>query len=541
MCMRPQLSRGNGLFLGSMGVALLALLFFLLVWPLPHSPAPAQAPATPTSNSIVNENAHLGTTSWQFPYDAGATTQIQAYASATSVAPGQPLTFYVSTQTAGMRYLISIYRLGWYGGLGGRLMSVQANQIGQAQGYFDLNTNRLLGCHTCRVDPQSGLVEAQWQPSYTLRVPAAWPTGVYLAKFSDANNKQTYASFVVRGNPHSRYIVVTADTTDEAYNNWGGNSLYGYNSSSETNNVGRAVKVSFDRPYVQNFGSGFVLQFEAVTIRWLERQGYDLSYLSSVDLHADPAQLLQHRAYLSIGHDEYWTKEMRDGVEAARDHGVGLAFLGADAAYWQMRFEPDSVGVANRTIVCYQVTTATHDLARDPLYGKDNTRVTAQWRDPVLNRPENALIGIMFSNLTRAHSFPWQVSAQAPSALLEGTGLQAGQAYGCGLVGYEWDRVFANGATPAGLHVLSVSPTVYGNKSPDVSHTTYYIASSGAMVFATGSIYWTRALDSYRHYKDKMCAGQTLVIPGMQKLMAHMMDALVSKHPRGVNVGAGLG
>src|SRR6266516_2956886 len=423
-------------------------------------------------------------------------------------------------------------RLGWYGGLGGRLMSVQANQIGQAQGYFDLNTNRLLGCHTCRADPQSGLVEAQWQPSYTLRVPAAWPTGVYLAKFSDANDKQTYTSFVVRGNPHSRYIVVTADTTDQAYNNWGGYSLYGYNSL-HTNSAGRAVKVSFDRPYIQNFGSGFVLQYEADAIRWLERQGYDLSYLSSVDLHADPAQLLHHRAYLSIGHDEYWTKEMRDGVESARDHGVGLAFLGAAAAYWQMRFEPDSVGVANRTIVCYQVTTATHDLARDPLYGKDNTRVTAQWRDPVLNRPENALIGIMFSNLTRTHSFPWQVSAQAPSALLEGTGLQAGQAYGCGLVGYEWDRVFANGATPAGLHVLSVSPTVYGNKSPDVSHTTYYIASSGAMVFATGSIYWTRALDSYRLYKDKMCAGQTLVIPGMQKLMAHMMDALVSKHPRG--------
>ncbi len=156
--MKLRWSRGNALFLGSMGVALLALLFFLLVWPLPHSSVPAQAPATPISNSIVNENAHLGTTSWQFPYDAGATTQIQAYASATSVAPGQPLTFYVSTQTTGMRYLISIYRLGWYGGLGGRLMSVQANQIGQAQGYFDLNTNRLLGCHACRADPQSGLV-----------------------------------------------------------------------------------------------------------------------------------------------------------------------------------------------------------------------------------------------------------------------------------------------------------------------------------------------------------------------------------------------
>ncbi len=531
--MRLRLSRENVLFLGSIGVALLALLLSLVWGHFRHSQVPAQVPATPISNTIANENAHQGTTSWQIPYDEGASTQIQAYASATSVSPGQTLTFYVSTQSEGTLYSISIYRLGWYEGLGGRLMSSQANQIGHAQGYYDASTKRLVGCTSCRVDSQTGLVEAHWQPSYTLTVPSDWTTGVYLAKFTDANDMQTYARFDVRGNAHSTYVVVTSDTTYAAYNNWGGNSLYGYNSSGiETNSSGRAAKVSFDRPYVQSFGSGDVLRFEADAIHWFERQGYDLSYLSSVDLHADPAQLLQHRAYLSIGHDEYWTKEMRDGVEYARDHGVGLAFLEADAAYWQIRFEPDSAGVPNRTIVCYKVETANHDLARDPLYGKDNTRVTTKWRDPVLNRPENALIGIMFSDLNQRSDFRWQVSPQAQSPLLDGTGLQPGQKYGCGLVGYEWDRVFANGATPAGLHVLGVSPTLYGNNAPDVSNTTYYIAPSGAMVFATGSNYWTRSLDSYRLYKDKMCAGQDLVVPGMQRLMAHVMDALVVYHPR---------
>ncbi len=526
--MRLRLSRENVLFFGTIGAALLALLFTLVLWPFPQP----QMPATPISNIIVKENAHLGTNSWQIPYDKGASTQIQAYASATSVSPGQKLTFYVSTQIEGAPYSISIYRIGWYSGLGGRLMSFQANQIGHAQGYYNLSTNRLVGCNSCRVDTQTGLIEAHWQPSHTLTVPSDWTTGVYLAKFTDANDMQTYAPFVVRGNTHATYVVVTSNTTDEAYNNWGANSLYGYNSSaSETNGVGRAVKVSFDRPYVQSFGSGYVLQFEADAIHWFERQGYDLSYMSSIDLHEDPAQLLQHRAYLSIGHDEYWTKEMRDGVEHARDHGVGLAFLGADAAYWQMRFEPDSAGVPNRTIVCYKVDTGNDDLARDPLYGTDNTRVTALWRDPVLNRPENALIGIMFSNLTNQSSFPWQVSSQAKSPLLDGTGLQPGQEYGCDLVGYEWDRVFANGATPVGLHVLSISHTVYGNNQPDVSNTTYYIAPSGAMVFATGSIYWTRSLDSYRLYQDKNCAGQNTVIPGMQKLMARVMDALVINHP----------
>ncbi len=537
--MRFQFSRENVLFLGFIGVALLALLLSLVLRPFPHPQASdPQVPATPTSNiinnTIMNENIHPGTSSWEIPGDKEATTQIQAYADATSVSPGQKLTFYVSTQIEGTSYSISIYRLGWYEGLGGRLMSFQANQIGHAQGYYDPNTKRLVGCNSCRVDTQTGLVEAHWQASYRLTVPSDWTTGVYLAKFTDANDMQTYAPFDVRGNAHSAYVAVTSDTTYAAYNNWGGYSLYPFNSLN-TNGLGRGVKVSFDRPYAQGYGSGYVLQFEVDAIRWLEQQGYDLSYISSVDLHEDPAQLLQHRAYLSLPHDEYWSKEMRDGVEKARDQGVGLAFLGANASYWQIRFERDTAGVPNRTIVCYKVQTMYHDLALDPLYGKDNTRVTSQWRDPVLNRPENALIGIMFSNqidTTKQSSFPWEVDPSAKSWLLDGTGLQPGQQYGCDLVGYEWDRIFNNGATPPGLQVLATSHTTSGNNTADISNTTYYIAPSGAIVFATGSIYWANSLDSYRFSTDKTCVGQNLVIPGMQKLMAHVMDALVINHSR---------
>ena len=537
--MRLQLSRRNIVFTVFVGIAVIVLLLGLGLLPFgagraSQSPAQATATATSTSNVIVRENALLGTNSWQIPSGKGASTQIQAYASATSVSAGKTLTFYVSTQQEGTPYSIAIYRLGWYQGLGGRLETVQANQIGHAQGYYDPATNRLVNCTSCRIDMQTGLAEANWKPSYTLTVPSDWITGVYLAKFTDANEMQTYVPFDMRGNAHSTYVAVTSDTTYAAYNNWGGDSLYGYNSlktnNSESGDLG-GVKVSFDRPYIQGYGSGHVLAFEADAIHWLERQGYDLSYMSSVDLHEDPTQLLQHRAYLSLGHDEYWTKEMRDGVEYARDHGVGLAFLGADAAYWQMRFEPDSAGVPNRTIVCYKVETELHDLAHDPLYGKDNARVTAQWRDPVLARPENALIGIMYSSFVqKQNGFSWRVSPTAQSPLLDGTGLQPGQQYGCGLVGYEWDRIFANGATPAGLQVLGSSSTVSVYNTPDVSNTTYYIASSGAMVFATGSIYWTAALDNYRESVDSLCTNQNPVVPGMQKLMAHMMDALVINH-----------
>jgi hypothetical protein len=489
-------------------------------------------PVTGVETAIARENAQLGTQSWMIPQGKEASIQIQAYAGATSVLPGQKLSFSVSTRHEGMLYSVGIYRLGWYGGDGGRLMDSQRDLVGHAQGYYDPASYRLVGCKSCTVDTKVGLVEANWQPSYILSVPSDWTTGVYLAKFTDAEAMQTYAPFDVKGNSLSRYVAVTPDTTSQAYNTWGGYSLYeadrsAASSALEVSSAKRAVKVSFDRPYLQAAGSGDLLLYEANAIRWLERQGYDLSYISNIDVHENAAQLLDHKAYLSLGHDEYWTKEMRDGVEQARDRGVGLAFLGADAAYWQMRLEPDRAGTPNRTVVCYKVETANKDLARDPLYGTDNSRVTSLWRDRVVGRPENALIGIMYSGLTHARQgFPWKASFPAASPLLAGTGLQAGQQYGCDLVGYEWDRVYTNGATPAGLQVLGTSQTQASNHTSDVSDTTYYIAPSGAMVFATGSIYWTRGLDTYLYQADALCAGQSAPIAGMQRLMARIMDAL---------------
>ncbi len=552
--MKFQLSRADLVLLGLVTVLMVAILFGLSLLPFganganqaslqattPAVRAPSWAAVTTRGKVIVDENAHPGTTDWQIASNNAATTQIQAYASATSVLPEQKLTFYVSTQTEGTSYSIGIYRLGWYGGSGGRLMALQANLVGHAQGYYNPDTYQLLGCHSCRVDTQIGLIEADWQPSYTLTVPADWTTGVYLAKFTDAQDLQTYAPFDVRGNAHATYLAVTSDTTYAAYNDWGGYSLYqAHNALGIGGSLGRGVKVSFDRPYAQEYGSSQLLLDEVDAIHWLERQGYDLSYASSVDLHEDPAQLLQHRVYLSLGHDEYWSKEMRDGVEQARNKGVGLAFLGANAAYWQMRFEPDSAGIPDRTIVCYKVQTANNDLARDPLYelyGKNNMLVTTLWRDPILARPENALIGIMSidtSENDRQQGFPWQVSPTAKSPLLDGTGLQPGRSYGCGLVGNEWDRIVRNGATPAGLQVLAASHPVDYRNQPNISNTAYYIAPSGALVFATGSIYWTNALDSYRFRMDKLCVGQDPVVPGMQKLMAHVMDALAVSHPSG--------
>jgi hypothetical protein len=489
--------------------------------------------AVAAGNIITRENAQPGTLSWEIPSDKVATIQIQAYASANSVLPGQKLTLYVSTLKSGVIYAIDIYRLGWYGGYGGRLMLSVPNQIGQAQGYYDANNRHLVQCLSCHVDISTGLVEANWQPSYTFTVPADWTSGIYLAKFSDVNGWQTYAVFDVRDTSHSRYIVVTPDATYAAYNYWGGYSLYVADSLIRLDKIPRGVKVSFDRPYYDGDGASQVLRLEINAVRWLERQGYDLSYMSDIDLHSNPTLLLQHRAYISLGHDEYWTKEMRDGVEAARDQGVGLAFFGANAGYWQIRLESDSAGQPFRTVVCYKVSTPDHDLSADPMFGKDDSLVTTRWRDPLLDRPENAMVGIMYSSAytIKPLGYRWQVDPNAKSTLLNGTALQPGQAYGCNLVGYEWDRVMNNGATPAGLQVLGTSHVIDDFNYKDTSNTTYYIARSGAMVFATGSIYWTHALDNFRLFPDPGCPGPNNEVPGMQKLLANVMNALVIKYP----------
>jgi hypothetical protein len=439
------------------------------------------------------------------------------------VAPGDQLTVYVSVTTPSTPVEMRVYRLGWYQGNGGRLMYT-AHQTGINQGHYDAASHTLVDCAQCTLDPTTHLIEARWRPTFTFTIPADWYTGVYYGVLSDSQNSWTYVDFVVRGEPESTYLAVLPVTTMEAYNDWGGYSLYhGPDGTLAT----RANKVSFDRPFSGlPFAQGLAYEIDA--IRWMERLGYDVSYISSVDLNQRPAQALQHKAFLSLGHDEYWSSAMRDAVVSARDAGVGLIFLGANALYWQIRFEPDSLQQADRTIVCYK------DASLDPLNATDHALATDQWRN--LGHPENAIIGVMYSNHSNGIGFPWHVDASAASSsLLQGTGLKAGGVYGCDIVGYEWDHVFNNGATPPGLHILATSATVGPSNTRDYSNTVYYVAPSGALVFSSGSIYWEYGLDDFRWQSTTNCPDGGAHVPGIQRLMANVMRAVVTHHSVGAS------
>jgi hypothetical protein len=402
---------------------------------------------------------------------------------------------------------------------------------GQAQGYFDWYREVLVGCTSCRRDPATHLLDANWKPSFSLAVLPDWVTGLYVAKLTTPKGKEAYVHFTVMGSPSSDYLATMPDLTTEAYNDWGGYSLY---HGPDQQLGSRAFKVSFNRPALGwrfGDGAGFTQVLDA--IRWFERSGYDVSYTSNLEASEHPAIFSTHRAYISVGHDEYWTLTMRNEAERARDTGIGLAFLGANPAYWNVRLERDAGGHADRTVVCYK------SAQLDPLFGKDNGNVTVEWRQPPLSRPENALVGVMYAGwVIPPKAWPWYPLGHDKLDLLTGTGLRAGVGYGCNVVGYEWDTVFNNGATPPGLQTLAISPTVSQEGYGSQSVTAYYVARSGAFVFASGSIYFSYALDDLHiwdlphlpAYDACLTTSRSAAVPGIQILMARVMRELLIDH-----------
>jgi hypothetical protein len=461
-----------------------------------------------TTNPIYLENQKRGTTNWQITNQA-TNNEIAGYATATSVNQGESLPIKVSLAQPG-KFTIKVYRLGYYQGKGGRLIK----DSGQLNGFTQ---------PACAIaDANTRLVECNWSTSYTLKVTKTWTTGLYIANLTDQiTAKQSQIWFVVRNDSSKSDILFQSSfTTFCAYNNYGGYSLYEYSSKDKQ----KAVKVSFDRPFSQTLGHHDYNQFlswERNMMRWLESQGYDVSYITNIDTHTNPKILQRHKLFLSVGHDEYWSKEQRDGVEQARDIGVNLAFFSANSAYWRFRFEKSSSGESNRVMVCYKDT-------------NDPVAPTNKWRSRENQRPENALLGVMYTGDRDDLYFTWGdpngttntydgynfVVTNSSDPYYAHTNLKNGDSLSQ-LVGFEWDAVVNNNFSPKGLVILSSSPVNPNSNDLDlapgtntqVSNAVRYTASSGASVFASGSIQWMWGLDSDRikPFKEDIRAQQMAI------------------------------
>ncbi|MCE2700548.1 MAG: Ig domain-containing protein group 1 domain-containing protein [Anabaena sp. 49633_E8] len=450
-------------------------------------------------NAIVVENEKTGTTAWQIS-NLASNNEIAGYGDATSINKGQALNLKISLAQSG-QYSIDVYRLGYYGGTGGRLITSVTGLNGVVQASPTIT------------NASTKLVEWNWNTSYTLQTGSDWTTGLYLAKLTDIRTgKQTYVQFVLRDDNRPADIgFQDSVSTTEAYNNYGGYSTYDANSSGGQ----RAYQVSFDRPLAaanlgltntDGFNTNNMLAWEYNMVRWQESQGYDVSYFTNIDTSINPLQLYSQNVFQVTGHDEYWSMDMMNNVTNARDKGINLAFFSANTAYWQVRFEPSSNGQANRVMTVYKDTSGigTSGDPLDPIAQTDPSAATTLFRSSQVNRPENALMGVGYlsdtSSIYGGYDF---VVSNASDAYYANTGLKNGDKLR-GLVGYEWDGLLNNGFAPPGLVVLSQSPVqantvlppLPSGTNPNISNAVRYTAASGAKVFSTGSVQWVWGLDS---------------------------------------------
>ena len=465
---KPTPGRGPTVFL----VALAAAMLFSI-------PASSRA-GTVSPNPIQAENALPGTTSWKRTSpDWGS--QIAGYPSAESVFPGQTVNFMVSTSYK--LYSAQIFRIGWYQGKGGRLVYSQKGLVGRHY-------------KTPAANPTTGVVICDWPIAFSVVVPSAWVTGFYLVKLSGKGGSQSYIPFVVKEpedtTSPSPLLMLDETGTSEAYNLWGGASLFSnlHYSAWAQQFAHRAVEVSFLRPFTENFGAGWFLSWEIHTVRWLEENGYDVSYASELDVQAGTVNLLDRKGIIIAGHDEYWSANIRDGMDAAVAAGVNFANLAANTGYWQSRFQ--AVGDDPTAIeICYK------DFDRDPEHLVDPKLTTVTWRSPQVNQPEGELTGAMYGDFEGSHGpYPWKVT-NTSSWIFEHTGIKPGLTVP-GIVGQEDDTILKQYPRPADVQVVSASPILNNVGQHRVGNTTIYRAPSGAWVFDASAIEWGFGLDDLR-------------------------------------------
>ena len=438
---------------------------------------------------------------WDLDSAIGDTT-IQGFATDISVNVGGTVHFKVDANTS--NYKLDIYRMGYYGGMGARKVAT----------VFPVSFPQQ---PPCIYAAPTGLTDCgNWTETALWNVPANATSGIYFAKaIRTDTGGASHIFFIVRNDAsHSDILFKTSDATWQAYNTYS-QSFYGCAGGGFESSC-RAFKISYNRPfYTQSFeADSWVFYAEYPMVRWLEANGYDATYFTDVDTDRSGSMILNHKLFLSNGHDEYWSGNQRAKVEAARTAGVHLAFFSGNTVYWKTRWESsiDTAGVPYRTLVCYKETWA--NALIDP---NSPPTWTGTWRDPRFSppsdggRPENALMGTL-SRVVGPYSGTITVpQSDGRMRFWRNTTiatLNPGQTVTLadGSLGLELDADEDNGFRPGGLFHLTTttginSPFIlldYGTTvgSGTMTHSlTLYRHSSGSLVFSAGTYSWARGLN----------------------------------------------
>ena len=461
----------------------------------------------PTSDAIIAENAKPGHLWWvTTPQAAG---DIEGYADQVSTTVGSTVTVFVSTKAASFH--VEAYRMGYYGGIGGRLVwqSDDVPGVRQPPPALAVFTNT---------------IECQWTPSLTVPVDATWPPGAYLLKLVGATGEQQFVPLCVRDDSSRAAIVIQQSvTTWQAYNRWGGYSLYYGNRNQALSYThapaggtyeDRARIVSFDRPYDHDWASGAAdfVGNELPVVYQAEQLGLDVTYWTDIDLHSEPQLLTNHRGLISLGHDEYWSTPMRDGATQALAAGVNLAFLGANACYRQIRLEPSPLGV-NRHQICYKAAN------EDPMLALDPALVTVNWPQAPVSRPEAGLIGSTYQDIGAKADL---VITDPTSWVLAGVELPLDRRF-ADVVQGEFDRYVPNGGGPVNVDIIAHS--VVPNRGGNYSDMTWYTVPGGGGVFATGNANWLNVMSDSSLVPPNVIPDAT---PGATAEVLRMMENVYS-------------
>jgi hypothetical protein len=439
-------------------------------------------PAQQSGNLITRENARPGTDEWLLtktqvdPATKYRCPWIEGYCSHTSIRPGETITFYVSTNPR-CDFTLDLFRMGYYSGKGARKMHSFGELKGVTQPNPPIADKRLRDC--------------AWEPSLEFQIPRDWPSGVYLGKLTATRQQfQSYVIFIIRDDRPADFTFQCSDTTWCAYNRWPSQfSLYD-NGKSEWY-WGGDVLIGFNRPYgkyCQIFdaplsqGSGEFLLWEFPTAYWLESQGYDVTYISNLDTHNDPASLQRSKGFLSVGHDEYWSIQMFRNVQAAIRSGLNVAFLSGNSVCGRIRFAPDPRGKRDRI------------FERIGVFGPPGGTREFDQMSSIKHEPPyaNELIGAHSTGPVTGGA-DWTCTLP-DHWIFKDTGMQKGDSVP-GLVGWEWH---GDPAPIPGLEIVASGPTqdAPGKPNGGTYTATIYPGPKKNFVFNAATIWWGDGLSA---------------------------------------------
>jgi hypothetical protein len=315
---------------------------------------------------------------------------------------------------------------------------------------------------------------ADWETSYTLQIPDHWRSGMYAGKLADETGQQFYMTFVVktkRADKPASVAVLASTNTWQAYNEWGGASLYRYDVPDSLHRArSQFVHMLRPNPGATPIGnSGHLACAEKHVLSWLEHHGIGYDLYADWDLHQEPELLRKHRVLLLNTHNEYWSHAMYWGLEDYLAGGGNLLYLSGNGLYWKTVINGDQLEVRQDH--------GNHTLSDE---------AGGQWRN--YGRPETKILGIRFTNAGYSSFKPYKVISPhhwifadtevKKGDLIGAQGLNTG-----GASGWELDKINPY-ATPPGLVHLAKGTNRWRNGADMI----YFEQAGGGGIFSVGSI-----------------------------------------------------